>query len=68
MHINEVRKIAKNFGVNSLKMKKSELIKAIQKAEGNFDCYGTTKDGFCDQQSCLWYQDCLAESKKTLSK
>lgn len=64
MHINEVRKIAKNFGIGSLKMKKNELIKAIQKAEGNFDCYGSAKNGFCDQTNCLWFDDCMVESKK----
>lgn len=37
---------------------KTELIRAIQKAEGNFDCYGTTK-GYCNQSSCCWRKDCL---------
>lgn len=64
MNINEVRKIAKNFGIKSQKMKKAELIRAIQRAEGNFDCFGSAKDGFCDQSNCLWFSDCMSESKK----
>ncbi|MCX7991646.1 MAG: SAP domain-containing protein [Proteobacteria bacterium] len=64
MHINEIRKIAKNFGISSSKMKKPELIRAIQRKEGNFDCYGTAKEGFCSQSNCLWFDDCMTESKK----
>ncbi len=64
MNINEVRKIAKSKGVSSAKLKKAEIIKAIQRAEGNFDCFGTAVDGFCDQSACLWYEDCVSESRK----
>ncbi len=64
MKINEVKKIAKSHGVPSTKLKKAEIIKAIQRAEGNFDCFGSAADGFCDQSSCLWFDDCMNESRK----
>lgn len=64
IHINEVRKIAKTYGIASLKMKKTEMIRAIQKAEGNFDCYGNAVNGYCDQKACLWYDDCMVESQR----
>ena len=59
MRIGMVRAIAKSKGVNSARMKKGEIIRSIQTAEGNFPCFGTAADGICDQGGCLWRQDCL---------
>lgn len=59
MRIGLVRAIAKSKGVNSARLKKADIVRAIQTAEGNFPCYGTAVDGFCDQQACLWREDCL---------
>ena len=39
------------------------IIRDIQKAEGNFPCYGTATAGKCDQSGCLWRKDCLSLSK-----
>lgn len=39
-------------------LKKVEMIRAIQRAEGNFDCFGTASN-YCDQLSSLFRQDCL---------
>lgn len=63
MKIQEIRAIAKKKGVKfSARMKKPDLIRAIQKSEGNFDCFGTAASGFCDQTECAWLSDCLEES------
>jgi hypothetical protein len=43
-------------------MQKAELIGAIQRAEGNFDCFGTATEEECDQEECLWREDCFRES------
>lgn len=59
MLIKEIREIAKGLGVKCGKLKKSDLIRAIQLHEGNFDCFGSATDGYCDQDSCLWREDCL---------
>jgi hypothetical protein len=40
-------------------MKKENLIRSIQLAEGNFPCFGTATAGLCDQTNCLWRVDCL---------
>jgi len=40
-------------------MKKENIIRAIQRAEGNFECFGTAVSGNCDQMNCLWREDCL---------
>ena len=62
MKIQEIRVIAKKLGVKSARVKKADLIRAIQLAEGNFDCFGTAAAGFCDQSGCAWLSDCLEES------
>lgn len=58
MKIDEIKKKAKKMGINSGKMNKTDLIRSIQRAEGNFDCFGTATD-YCDQLGCAWKQDCL---------
>lgn len=59
MKIQKVRAIAKAKGVNSARKSKGEIIRAIQEAEGNFPCFGTARDGYCDQCDCVWREDCL---------
>ncbi len=60
MKMSEVRVIAKNLGINSFGMSKAELIKEIQRKQGNFDCYGSAGD-YCDQLECLFRSSCLSE-------
>jgi hypothetical protein len=59
MQMNEIKTIAKQYGVKVSKLKKTELIKLIQLAEGNFDCFATPAAGDCGQEKCLWRSDCL---------
>ena len=59
MTLKQVKEIAKQKGIKPGNMKKENLIRAIQRAEGNFDCFGTATSGFCDQLDCLWREDCL---------
>ena len=58
MKMNEVRAKAKTLRIKIRGVKKSDLIKEIQKREGNFDCFGTAKD-YCDQWNCCFREDCL---------
>ncbi len=59
MRLTEIRKIARKRGIKTPgKFKKPELIRIIQRAEGNFDCFGTAMN-YCDQLNCLWRKDCL---------
>ncbi len=62
MELKEIRGIAKAMGIRTKGMEKADLIRAIQRAEGNFDCFGTAVDEECDQESCLWREDCFFES------
>lgn len=59
MNIKEIREIAKEKGIKTGNMKKEELIRSIQRSEGNFDCFGTAIGGACSQMDCLWRTDCL---------
>ena len=58
MTVKQVRDMAKELGIKSSNLRKSELIESIQRAEGNFDCFGTADD-YCDQLNCLFRMDCL---------
>ncbi len=61
MKMQEVRKIAKQLGVNSFGKKKVDLIREIQRKEGYFDCYGTAED-WCDQEQCVFRASCLEKA------
>lgn len=59
MRLSQVEKKAKSMGIkDTWKFSKKELIKAIQRGEGNFDCFGTAKNN-CVQVACCWREDCL---------
>lgn len=64
MTIKEIQKIAEKKGVKVTGLKeKADIICAIQRAEGNFDCFGTATEGICDQYNCMWRADCLKLNK-----
>ena len=48
MKMNEIKMKAKALGIKVMATaKKGDLIRQIQKAEGNFDCFGRAED-YCD--------------------
>ena len=62
LNMKEIRGVARQLGVRSAHVGKADLIRAIQRSEGNFDCYGTATEEECDQEECLWREDCFRES------
>jgi hypothetical protein len=59
MRLSEVEKKAKGLGIrDTWRLSKRDLIRTIQKKEGNFDCFATARK-FCDQLACSWRSDCL---------
>ena len=58
MKMQAVREKAKKLDVNPGRMKKTDLIRAIQAKEGNPECFQMGKDS-CDQTECCWQDDCL---------
>lgn len=68
MNLKDIRKLAKEKGLASTRLRKKELIRSIQNVEGNFDCYGTNYDGNCDQHNCSWRESCVLESRKMVAE
>ena len=64
MNIQEIRRLARNQGLMPKKLSKLDLVRQIQRNEGNFDCFATAYDGECDQYACLWRKDCFAAAKQ----
>lgn len=60
MKVVEIREIAKQKGIKTGKMKKVELVRAIQAAEGNAACFQTGINP-CDQVGCCWRSDCIGD-------
>lgn len=58
MKIDEIKEIAKQHDIKVGKMKKAELVRAIQQAEGNDTCFETGQASACGQEECLWRADC----------
>jgi hypothetical protein len=64
MKLKEIQSIAKQFSIKPGKKKKLELVRQIQLAEGNVDCFATAVEGVCDQLECLWRKECFKQAKK----
>lgn len=58
MKVEEIKEIARQRGVKAVKLKKGELVRAIQESEGNPTCFDTGAVNGCSQADCLWRQDC----------
>ncbi|RII25689.1 MAG: SAP domain-containing protein [Geobacter sp.] len=58
MKLVELKEIAKQYDIKAGKMKKADLIRAIQCAEGNEQCFETGMSSQCGQEDCLWREDC----------
>ena len=63
MRMDEIREKAKALGIKVMvTAKKGDLIRQIQKAEGNFDCFDKAED-YCDQWDCCFREDCLPSTR-----
>jgi len=58
MSMPETKMKAKMLGITPGKMKKAELIHAIQQAEGCTPCFGRS-GGQCSYTDCCFMRDCL---------
>lgn len=59
MKIIAVKEKAKALGIKPGTMNKTDLIHAIQKAEGNTECFGRSSNGSCSHTNCCFMDDCL---------
>jgi hypothetical protein len=59
MRLVDIEKKAKKVGIkDTWKLSKKDLIRSIQRAENNFQCFGTAI-GSCSQIACCWRVDCI---------
>ena len=57
MTVKEIRKKARGLHVaNYSRLNKAELIRAVQRTEGNQECFLQITD--CRQDDCCWWGDC----------
>jgi hypothetical protein len=66
MKVVEIKQIAQQKGVSSVKMKKADLIRAIQSQEGNNTCFESATNPLtgvtpCDLSACCWRSDCVID-------
>lgn len=61
MKMPDIKKKAQAVGVNPAKFKKADLIRAIQKAEGNNACFGSGTSA-CPYMDCCWREDCVGSN------
>ncbi len=64
MQMQLIRDLARERGIKSGRLSKINLVREIQRSEGNFSCFATATSGDCDQLDCLWRDDCFAAAKK----
>jgi hypothetical protein len=58
MLVKEIKEIASQRSIDVRKMKKAEMVRAIQKHEGNTPCFQTGAKENCGQFECMWREDC----------
>jgi hypothetical protein len=58
MKMQDVRAVAKGLGIKISRRKKEDLVRDIQRAEGNRDCYNRGLSTTCGQDGCAWRDDC----------
>lgn len=59
MRLSEVEKKAKEVGIkDTWRYTRKELIRVIQKQEGNSPCFMASNND-CPQAVCCWREDCI---------
>ncbi len=64
MVINEIIRKHRNLlpmrkrGYNVYRTSKADIIRTIQKNEGNAPCYKGSFASSCGQKDCCWFKDC----------
>jgi len=54
----DIKKIAIEHGIRVVGVKKVDIVRAIQKQEGNTPCFASGKVAECAQRHCLWAAAC----------
>ena len=63
MTVEEIRAKAKAAGITvNARMRKGDMVRAIQRAEGNQDCFGSAWRFDCPWHNCCWRSVCLTKT------
>lgn len=54
----QIKQIASEHGIRVVGVKKTDIVRAIQRQEGNDACFSSGKASKCGQQNCLWLSAC----------
>ena len=54
----EIKQIATEHGIRVVGAKKVDIVRAIQRQEGNTPCFASGKTAECGQPHCLWFASC----------
>jgi len=54
MNFGEIKKMARDMGLKTYGMKKTDMVRAIQRAENNIECYGTERVETCHEDASLF--------------
>ena len=55
----QIVEIARTKKIRVGNMRKENIIRSIQRSEGNDDCFATPMASRCERKTCLWREDCL---------
>jgi hypothetical protein len=58
MKFSEIQGRAKKMGVNPVGKTKTDLVRSVQKAEHNRDCYNRGESAACGQAAWAWREEC----------
>lgn len=65
MKMTEIRAMAKARGLKlGVGVSKIHAVRMLQLDEDNFDCFARAESGFCDQDLCIFREDCLSLAQK----
>lgn len=59
MKLEAIKEIARQHNIKAGKLKKADLVRAIQEAEQNEVCFETGMAHNCGQDACLWREVCV---------
>ncbi len=60
MRFTDVKRVAERRGINTHRLDKREVVRAIQRASNSNECFGTNQVTACSHYSdCPWKNDCL---------
>jgi hypothetical protein len=58
MKMSDIQGIARERGVTPGRLAKVDLVRTLQQAEGNADCFQAGQVDSCGQEGCLWRAAC----------